>query len=165
MTQRSATGKIAIAAPPEKVYALVSDPGALADMAEEYEGHQWVGATKEPAVGAKFRGRNRRGFRRWSTLSTITDADEGKRFAFEVTTFAGLPVSRWQYDIEATDDGCVAVESTWDRRPAWLRGPTSLFTGVWKRDDANRANIAATLARLKAAAESPHSTNRDQNSI
>ncbi|RSN10137.1 polyketide cyclase [Streptomyces sp. WAC 05977] len=154
MTQRSATGKIAIAAPPEKVYALVSDPGALADMAEEYEGHRWVGAAKEPAVGAKFRGRNRRGFRRWSTLSMITDADAGKRFAFEVTTFAGLPVSRWQYDIEATDDGCVAVESTWDRRPAWLRGPTSLFTGVWKRDDANRANIAATLARLKAAAES-----------
>ncbi|MFI9449005.1 SRPBCC family protein [Amycolatopsis sp. NPDC052450] len=165
MTEPSATGKIAIAAPPEKVYALVSDPGALAGMAEEYEGHRWVGAAKEPAVGAKFRGRNRHGIRRWSTLSTITDADEGKRFAFEVTTVAGLPVARWQYDIESTGDGCVAVESTWDRRPGWLRGPTSLFTGVWKRDDANRANIAATLARLKAAAESAHSTNRDQNSI
>ncbi len=154
MTQPSATGKIAITAPPEKVYALVSDPGALAGMAEEYEGHRWVGDAKAVAVGAKFRGRNRRGVRRWSTLSTITDAEEGKRFAFEVTTFAGLPVARWQYDIEASGGGCVAVESTWDRRPGWLRGPTSLFTGVWKRDDANRANIAATLARLKATAES-----------
>ncbi|EME56753.1 SRPBCC family protein [Amycolatopsis decaplanina] len=153
MTEPSATGKIAIAAPPEKVYSLVSDPGALAGMAEEYEGHRWVGPAGA-TVGAKFRGSNRRGLRRWSTLSTITDADEGKRFAFEVTTFAGLPVARWQYDIEASGDGCVAVESTWDRRPGWLRGPTSLFTGVWKRDDANRANIAATLARLKTAAES-----------
>ncbi|WP_410660218.1 SRPBCC family protein [Amycolatopsis sp. lyj-112] len=154
MTEPSATGKIAIVAPPEKVYALVSDPGALAGMAEEYEGHRWVGDADGAVVGAKFRGRNRRGLRRWSTLSTITDADEGKRFAFEVTTVAGLPVARWQYDIEASDGGCVAVESTWDRRPGWLRGPTSLFTGVWQRDDANRANIAATLSRLKVTAES-----------
>lgn len=153
MTAPSATGRIEIAAPAEAVYALVSDPGKLADVAEEYHGHRWVGGASGPAVGAKFKGRNRRGFRRWSTLSTITDADPGRRFGFEVTSVAGLPVSRWQYDFEPAGDGCVVVESMWERRPAWFRVPTSTVTGVWNRDEANAANIATTLARLKRAVE------------
>ncbi len=148
-----ATGRIEIGAAPETVYDLVSDPGKLAEVAEEYAGHRWVGGSSEPAVGAKFRGRNRRGFRRWSTLSTITDAEPGRRFGFEVTSVAGLPVARWQYDFEATDDGCVVVESMWERRPAWFKVPTSTVTGVWHRGEANAANIATTLARLKRAAE------------
>src|SRR5205823_5870614 len=99
------------------------------------------------------RGNNRRGPRRWSTVATITDADPGKRFAFDVT-FLGLPISRWQYDIEQDSaDRCVVTESTWERRPGWLKLPTSTATGVWRRAEANRANIATTLARLKTAAE------------
>ncbi|WP_242545121.1 SRPBCC family protein [Amycolatopsis sp. MtRt-6] len=153
MNAPNATGRIEIDAAPETVYALVSDPGALADVAEEYAGHRWVGGASQPAVGAKFRGRNQRGFRRWSTLSTITDAEPGCRFGFEVTSFAGLPVSRWQYDFEPVGDGCVVVESMWERRPAWFKVATSTVTGVWDREVANTANIAATLARLKRAAE------------
>lgn len=153
MSEPDATGRIEIDAAPETVYALVSDPGKLAGVAEEYAGHRWVRGFDGPAVGAKFKGRNRRGFRRWSTLSTITDADPGRRFGFEVTSVAGLPVSRWQYDFEADGEGCVVVESMWERRPAWFKVPTSTFTGVWNREVANAANIAATLARLKRAAE------------
>lgn len=148
-----ASGRIEIDAAPETVYALVSDPGALAGLAEEYAGHGWVGGASGPAVGARFRGRNRRGFRRWSTLSTITDAEPGRRFGFEVTSVAGLPVARWQYNFERAGDGCLVVESMWERRPAWFKVPTSTVTGVWNRDETNAANIAATLARLKRAAE------------
>jgi hypothetical protein len=148
-----ATGRIEIDAAPESVYALVSDPGKLASVAEEYAGHRWVGGASGPAIGARFRGRNRRGFRRWSTLSTITDAEPGRRFGFEVTSVAGLPVARWQYDFESAGGGCVVVESMWERRPAWFKVATSTFTGVWDREQANAANIAATLARLKRAAE------------
>jgi len=148
-----ATGRIEIDAAPEAVYSLVSDPEKLAGLAEEYAGHRWVGGASRPAVGAKFRGRNRRGVRRWSTLSTITDADPGRRFGFEVTSFAGLPVARWQYDFEPAPDGCVVVESMWERRPGWFKVATSAVTGVWDREQANTANIAATLARLKRAAE------------
>jgi hypothetical protein len=153
LNEPDATGRIEIDAAAETVYALVSDPAKLASVAEEYAGHRWVGGSSGPAVGAKFRGRNRRGLRRWSTLSTITDADPGRRFGFEVTSVAGLPVSRWQYDFEPDGDGCVVVESMWERRPAWFKVPTSTVTGVWNRGEANAANIAATLARLKRAAE------------
>ncbi|MDX3190300.1 SRPBCC family protein [Streptomyces sp. MN03-5084-2B] len=153
MNAPNATGRIEIAAAPETVYALVSDPGKLADVAEEYAGHRWVGGVTGPAVGAKFRGRNQRGWRRWSTLSTITDAEPGRRFGFEVSSVGGLPVSRWQYDFEPAGDGCVVVESMWERRPAWFKVATSPVTGVWDREVANAANIAATLAKLKHAAE------------
>ncbi|MFD8491865.1 SRPBCC family protein [Amycolatopsis sp. NPDC059657] len=151
MPEPSATGRIEIKAAPESVYELVSDPAALASLAEEYTGHRWLGGASKPAVGVRFRGSNRRGFRRWSTLSTITDASV-ERFAFDVTSF-GLPVARWQYDIEPVADGCVVTESTWDHRPAWWRYLTSLATGVWRRDEQNHANIETTLGRLKAEAE------------
>ncbi len=153
MNAPTATGRIEIEVAPEVVYTLVSDPGRLASVAEEYAGHQWVGGASGPAVGAKFRGRNRRGVRRWSTLSTITDADPGRRFGFEVTSVAGLPVARWQYDFEPSRAGCVVVESMWERRPAWFKVASSTVTGVWDRETTNAANIAATLARLKRAAE------------
>ncbi|MFF1606145.1 SRPBCC family protein [Amycolatopsis sp. NPDC058278] len=106
---------------------------------------------KRASVGAKFRGRNRRGLRRWNTLSTITDAEPGRRFGFEVTSVAGLPVARWQCDFEPARDGCVVVESMWERRPGWFKVASSTVTGVWDREQANIA--AATLARLKRAAE------------
>jgi len=153
VTAPDATGRIEIDAAPAVVYALVSDPGRLADLAEEYVGHRWVGDATGPAVGAQFKGSNRRGFRRWSTLSTITDADPGRRFGFDVTSTFGLPVARWQYDFEPAGDGCAVTESMWERRPAWFRVPTSTVTGVWDRATANTANIASTLARLKASVE------------
>ena len=154
MPEPDVSGKIEIGAAPEVLYALVSDPEKMAALAEEYDGHRWVGAATGPVVGARFRGRNRRGFRRWSTLSTITDADPGRRFGWEVTSVAGLPVAHWQYDFEPSGDGCLVTESMWERRPAWFRIPTSTVTGVWDRTSANRANIEATLARLKVVAES-----------
>jgi hypothetical protein len=160
MNPPTATGRIGIDVAPGVVYALVSDPGRLASVAEEYAGHQWVGSASGPAAGAKFRGLNRRGLRRWSTLSTITDAEPGRRFGFEVTSVAGLPVARWQYDFEPAGDGCVVVESMWERRPAWFKVATWTATGVWNREETNTANIAATLARLKRAAEAGDEASR-----
>jgi len=147
-----ATASVAVNASPERIYALVSDPGALAGVASEYASHRWLGGATSAGVGARFRGTNRRGARRWSTVSKVTDATAGKLFAFDVSAF-GIPVSRWRYEIEPAEGGCVVTESTWDRRPAWFRSPSALVTGVWQRARENQANIEATLARLKAVAE------------
>ncbi|MFF4594934.1 SRPBCC family protein [Amycolatopsis sp. NPDC001319] len=152
MTAPAATGSLSIAAPCSVVYALVSDPARLADLAAEYHAHRWLDGATHATVGARFRGTNRRGLHRWTTTSTITAADEGRRFAFDVA-FGPVPISRWEYVISPAPGGCVVTESTWERRPAWFRLPGAVGTGVWHRAAANRANIEATLARLKAAAE------------
>ncbi|WP_086666212.1 SRPBCC family protein [Lentzea kentuckyensis] len=145
-----ASAHIDVAAPPQRVFELVSNLRGLSSCAEEYSGGKWLG-TSGPSVGARFRGVNRRGWRVWPTTSIVTDCSV-ERFAFEVKSL-GLAVSRWQYDIEPTADGCRVTESTWDRRPAWYKPITVLATGVKDRAVTNQANIEATLARLKQAAE------------
>lgn len=146
-----ASAHIDIAASPQRVFDLVSDLRGLSSCAEEYEGGKWLNASG-PSVGARFRGVNKRGWRIWPTTSTVTDCT-AERFAFEVKSL-GMPVSRWQYDIERTADGCRVTESTWDRRPGWYKPITVLATGVTNRAVTNQANIEATLKRLKQAAES-----------
>ena len=145
-----ASAHIDVAAPPSRVFDLVSDLRRLSGCAEEYSGGRWLGGAG-PHVGARFRGVNRRGWRVWPTVATVTDCSES-RFAFEVRSL-GLAVSRWQYDIVATEGGCRVTESTWDRRPAWYKPITVLATGVRNRAVTNQRNIEATLRRLKEAAE------------
>jgi hypothetical protein len=147
-----ATGHIDVAVSPAQVYALVSDPAQLAGVAAEYQAHRWLDGAGASAVGARWRGTNRNGLFRWSTTSTVTVADEARRFAFDVA-FGPIPVSRWEYAIEPTSTGCTVTESTYDRRPAWFRVLSVLGTGVRDRTSANERNIAETLNRLKATAE------------
>lgn len=143
-----ARGHIDISVPSSEAYELVSDPGKLAALAEEYRGHRWLGGATEAAVGEKFVGRNKNKMMRWTTVCTITDADPGKRFAFEVTA-GPLKVARWQYDFEETTGGCRVVESTWDRRAGWFRVLAGPLTGVRDRTAHNQRNIDSTLRRMR----------------
>lgn len=147
-----ATGSIDIDASAEAVYALVSDPGALASLSTEYSGYSWLGGATHAVVGARFRGWNRKGLRRWVTVSTVTDASVGSVFAFDVA-FGPLPIARWRYDIEPTARGCRVTESTWDHRRGVFRAVTTAFSGVRDRPAHNRRNIALTLAALKTRVE------------
>lgn len=150
-TAPSATGSVQINASPETVYKLITDLAALADCAEENVGMAWrKGDSAQP--GAEFVGHNRNGARRWSTVCTVTDADPGRAFAFDVRS-AVIPVARWEYRITPADGGCQVTESTWDRRPRWFVGIAGMVTGVKDRPTVNTEHIRATLARVKQRAE------------
>lgn len=153
MPSSDASAGVEIDAPAEHVYALITDLEVLAELAEEAVGMRWTGRTRRAEVGATFRGTNRNGWRRWSTTCTVTAADPGRCFAFEVTLPPGLKIARWQYDLAPTTTGCVVTESTVDRRSAWLASFGGVATGSKDRGAANRTHIAATLQRLKAHAE------------
>lgn len=152
MTEPSASASTEVNASADAVYELVSDLPGLARLAKEFEGGKWLDGAQQAAVGVRFRGHNRQSWRRWSTTSKITDADPGRRFAFDVYSI-GLRASRWEYDIEPTEDGCRVEERTWDLRPAWFRLVANLVTGVSDRAGENRRNMEHTLSQLKAAAE------------
>ena len=147
----SAQAEVTINADPVRVYELITDLSALASCAEEARAMEWrKGAAA--VRGAVFKGHNRNGIYRWSTTCTVTDAEPGQRFAFDVRYF-GLPIARWRYDIAGGDGGCRVTERTWDRRPAWFTKTAWIGTGVRDRDSANAKHIALTLQRLKDKAE------------
>jgi hypothetical protein len=149
----TAIGRITVNASPDRVYALLSNLDSFGGLAEETVRCTALDGTTTAKVGTRFRGANRRGVHRWSTVSTVTDAAPGREFSFNVTSL-GIQVSRWSYSIAPSDDGCVVTESTWDRRPKWFLGIAYLATGVSDRVTVNTQNIARTLERLKAKAES-----------
>jgi hypothetical protein len=154
MTDRgpaSAKAEVTIDAEPAAVYDLITDLPTLASLAEENEAMKWHKGDKV-APGAVFKGTNRNGFRRWTTTCTITDADPGRAFAFDVNYF-GVPIAHWRYDIAAVDGGCRVTEGTWDHRPGWMAVAGGLATGISDRDTANDSHIKLTLQRLKERAE------------
>jgi hypothetical protein len=148
----SATSTIDIAAPPEQVYALLTNLDSLAELGEEVYAHRWIGKATSATIGAKFRGSNKNGFHRWGTTATITDAQPAGRFGFDVG-FGPVPVSHWQYEITPVPGGCQVTESTWDRRPRWFTPIGRMSTGVKDRSDHNQKSIEGTLRKLKARAE------------
>jgi Polyketide cyclase / dehydrase and lipid transport len=143
---------VSIAADPEAVYALITDLPTLASLAEEAHAMEWQkGNSAIP--GSVFKGHNRSGSKSWSTTCTVTDAQPGRTFAFDVKSLV-FPVAHWRYDIAAADGGCTVTESTWDRRAGWFKKVAGLATGVPDRDGANAEHIRLTLQRLKERAES-----------
>jgi hypothetical protein len=152
MSEPSAQASVTIAASCADVYALITDLPTMATLAEEVEAMEWrKGDSAQP--GATFKGRNANGGKSWTTSCTVTDAEPGRVFAFDVKTAVIVPVAHWRYDIEPVEGGCRVTEQTWDRRPGWIRKPAEMSTGVSDRTGANAKHIELTLQRLKAKAE------------
>jgi hypothetical protein len=126
----------------------------MGELSPENRGGRWLGGATGAAVGARFRGHNANGIRRWSTSVVIRVADPGRELAFD-TAYCGVPVSRWRYTFVAAGEGCVVTETWEDRRPGWFKTPTGLFTGVPDREAMTARSIEHTLTRLKEELERP----------
>ena len=140
-------------APADRVWGLVSDLPGMGRLSPENTGGRWLGGVNGPASGARFRGANRQGWRRWSTTVRVTDCQPGRRFAFAVTS-VGLPVATWAYDVEpAGPDSCRVTESWTDARGRLITTLGALTTGVSDRASYAATSMEQTLAQLKAHAE------------
>ncbi|MDQ1688710.1 MAG: hypothetical protein QOK42_1685 [Frankiaceae bacterium] len=146
-----------IDAPAEDVYKLVSDLPRMGEWSPQTTRVVWRGGATGPVLGAKFRGDNKHGMLRWSTFGTITAAEPGREFSFEVG-FGPLPVARWSYRFESLPGGgCRVTESTEDRRGRALKVGSKAI-GMGDREAMNRETMQVTLERLKTAAEASTAT-------
>jgi uncharacterized protein YndB with AHSA1/START domain len=144
---------IDINAQPERLYGMVSDLSRMGEWSPENQGGKWVGGATGAAEGAKFKGRNRQGWHRWSTVATVVSANPPKEVAWE-STYMGMKIALWRYRFEPNGDGGTTVtESTEDRRGRTMHILGRVGSGVADRDAENRKNMRATLEQLKAAAE------------
>jgi uncharacterized protein YndB with AHSA1/START domain len=142
-----------IAAPADKVWSLVSDLPRMGEWSPENTGGKWIDGATGPTAGARFRGSNRKGLRRWSTTCTVTAADVGKKFAFDVT-YGPLAISTWEYTLTPNGNSTTVVEEWTDRRPTWMKVASGPVMGVADRAAHNQRGMEQTLEKLKAAAES-----------
>jgi hypothetical protein len=114
-------------------------------------------------VGQRFIGANRNSWHFWATLSRVTHADPGRRFAFRVR-FGPFAVADWSYDLTPVADlstgatRCQVTETWTDRRVGFFKLLAGPVTGTSSdRSELTRASIDATLAAIAKAAEIPSS--------
>lgn len=150
-TQKDDTVSVSITidAPPEKVYALVSDVTRMGEWSPECVRCEWLGDDQK-----RFKGYNRKGRAKWSTTATVVRDEPGEEFTFDVTAVLGIPVARWSYRFEAAPGGGTMVTESWeDHRAGPLKTITGLMIQVPDRAAHNRKGMEQTLARIKEAAE------------
>jgi dimethylaniline monooxygenase (N-oxide forming) len=144
---------VTIAAPADAVWDLVADVTRMGEWSPECYRCRWIGARREPVVGARFVGFNRRGWARWFTTNEVVAAERGHEFAFRTQ---GTNV-RWGYRFTPAADGAGTVlTETRDLSGgrAWLVRLFGPFVGGADRHaDELRAGMRRTLERVKATAE------------
>src|ERR1019366_7209792 len=90
---------------PDRLYELISDITRMGEWSPETVRCRWLDRATGPAVGARFRGQNRRGFLRWSTKPRVVVADPGREFAFAVDDrLTHRELTRWRYQFEPALD-------------------------------------------------------------
>jgi uncharacterized protein YndB with AHSA1/START domain len=142
-----------INAPADLVWDLISDVTRMGEWSPETSSCRWLGEPAGPQVGARFAGTNEYRGNRWRTVCTVTAAERGREFAFDVTGARVLSVATWRYELRPNDAGCEVVESWADRRGAFLRWHGRRVQGITDRGEHNRRTMAETLDRLKLVAE------------
>jgi uncharacterized protein YndB with AHSA1/START domain len=141
---------IQIQAPPEKVYAMLSDVTRMGEWSPECVKAEWVGDATGPAVGARFKGHNKLNWLiRWSSTPTVKVADPGREFTFE-TGRPGKEQTRWTYRFAPKDGGTELTESF---EALTYSAFQKLTANPEKRTEKLVTDIQQTLERIKLAAE------------
>ena len=157
MIQQLDTDRVSLhmRARPEDVYALVADVTRTPEFSPEVLECTWIDGSTGPAVGARFRARNKVPNRpAWHNKPVVTVADPGREFSFARTEpFAGTV--EWTYRFEPDGDGTTVTESY---RVSKALSPIGWFIiGVlFARKDRRadlRAGMEQTLRRLRDVVE------------
>jgi len=143
-----------IDAPPERVWDLLADPTRMGEWSPECQRVTWRGRVQTPAVGARFTGHNRNGWRRWNTVGKLVAYRADQEVAWDVT-FAKLSIARWGYRIQpdAGGKGCTVTESFEDKRGRIAKGLGRAARGVSDAAAHNKVLMEKTLEQIKTAAE------------
>jgi hypothetical protein len=146
---------VTVHAPPDALWALVTDVTRTGEWSPEATGGVWLDGATGPAVGARFRGSNRRGRTKWATTCEVTVAEPGREFTF-VTGRPGKPETLWRYVFEPAGVGGTLVTESFELvKPlgAVSNFVTRVTTGVKDRRADLEENVRVSLGRLKAIAE------------
>ena len=145
----TAQAEVEIDAPAAAVYDLVTDVTRMGEWSPECVKCEWIG---EPGqVGSTFKGQNRSGPVRWSTVARVLVADRPNEFSF-ATLYKDNLSTRWTYRFEG-DGPTTKVTESFDalKTPPLIALAERLF--LRNRQAQLEEGMAKTLSAIKAAAE------------
>jgi len=145
--------QVEIAAPAEKVWAVVSDVMRTPEWSPVCHSVEWIPPSNAVEVGARFQGHNKLRVFRWSRECVIDVVEPPRAFAFH-TVVDGAEATRWRYTLAPGGDGHTMLTETYHAVAAprwvwWLRK----LGGAKQSDKDTRWNISTSLERIKALAE------------
>jgi uncharacterized protein YndB with AHSA1/START domain len=150
MAEALLQAQIDIEAPPEKVWALVSDFRLMPRWSPQCKLMKAFGPLR---AGTRTVNVNRRNFLFWPTTSQLTEVVAERKLAFRVNENNTV----WTYELEPTATGTRLVESRHAEngvRPVSNLMVNALFGGVPSFERELIDGMNASLGRIKAAAES-----------
>ncbi len=141
---------VEISAPPDAVYALVSDITRMGEWSPEASGGDWLDGGSGN-VGDRFHGHNKAAEREWTRECEVAKADPGRDFTFVV---GGVEANCtwWSYELEPTDVGTRLTERWWlvNKTPGMQAATEEQFAA---RIELTKEMLPATLNAIKTAAE------------
>ncbi|WP_153503603.1 SRPBCC family protein [Cumulibacter manganitolerans] len=153
--------QVEIAAPAERVWEIIADIQTPSLSSPEFSGADWLDGATEPAVGARFAGRNQHdAIGHWETVSQFTVVDRPRELVYAVTDVDN-PGAVWTYRIEPAGAGSVTLTQIAQIGPgrnglsiAIERWPEKEDRIVERRLQEHQASIRANLEKIKELAES-----------
>ena len=148
-----------IAAPPTRVWTLVSDIGLMPRLSPELDSVRWLDDRDGPALGARFVGTSKHeALGEWSTTSHIVEYEPSRVLAWAVED-PQHPTALWRFTLEPENDGTLLRE--WMQMGPARSGlsfaidhmPDKEQKIVFVRMREFEANMTVTLREIKKLAE------------
>jgi uncharacterized protein YndB with AHSA1/START domain len=155
--RRSCEASVAIKAPIDAVWNVVSDVTRVGEWSGECQGCDWVGGADSPVPGAQFRGRNRRGSMRWTRLNQVIKAVPPHMFVWRtVARFPYLDSVEWKLILAEESSATRVTEAFEILRLS--KAMESVINVVMPAHRDRSADLAADLDRLKSLVEAGSTT-------
>jgi hypothetical protein len=133
-----------------QVWDVVSDVTRVGEWSHECRGAYWLGGADGPAVGARFRGRNRAGWSgwaRWSRTCEIVSWDPPAELVWRTVPTLLFPDStEWRIRLEIADSGTRLTQSFTVLRAPWLLD--RLYALLIPSHQDRNARLAGDLRRI-----------------
>ena len=138
---------IDVAAPVERVWALVSDIALSVGVSDELVSVEWTSGTGDaPCAGRTFVGTNsNQYFGRWQTTATVIECDEPTAFAWAVGDVDD-PNSSWRYTLTPVPDGTRVTQAV-----QLGTGPSGLTIAIERMPDKEERIVARRLDEFRTS--------------
>ena len=149
--QKSSSVTVVVDSPVEEVWRVIADVRRTGEWSHECCSVRWLGGADAAAPGARFRGRNRQGWVRWTRVCELVAVDEPSELVWRtVPTWLYPDSTEWRIRLAPDDGGTRITQSFQVVRAPRLLDPVYalLIPGHQDRD----RRLAEDLARIGAAA-------------